>query len=95
MYVFMYVCLYACMYMLHMCNVYEGQKRPDGSGVTTEGIVCPWIRVSKTWVSLSSNVCAKHKACLHILLYLFPLENVLSAKVNNSILIRNSIYSRK
>jgi hypothetical protein len=55
---------------------------------------CPWSRASRVWASTNIDDCCECIACLynnvHNLFYVSPSGNVLDAKVNDSIIIRNS-----
>lgn len=54
----------------------------------------PWSRASRAWASMSADGCCGHGACLynnvHNLLYVPLSGNILLAKVNYSMIIRNS-----
>lgn len=55
---------------------------------------CTWSRASRAWASTSVDECYEHGACLynnvHNLLYVPPSGAILPAKINYSMIIRNS-----
>jgi hypothetical protein len=68
------------------CMALEGMANID---------FCPWSRASRMWVYMSADHCFRHGACLynnvHTLLHVSPFGNILPAKVNDSMIIRNSM----